>query len=183
MNSIKGVLNMKLLFKKIKASNVKLSYTKCVYSGKKKTPSAKITINSGRLFKTKDYRIRYVNNKRVGVAKAVITGRGTYSGKVIKRFRIYPKRASVGLYVKKGHKLKVRIRKKASAYGAGYFEIRYKKKGASKWRKKITSKRTVILKSLKKGKKYYVKARAYKKVNGKRYYGKWSVRKTSKKIK
>ena len=65
---------MKLLFKKIKASNVKLSYTKCVYSGKKKTPSAKITINSGRLFKTKDYRIRYVNNKRVGIAKAAITG-------------------------------------------------------------------------------------------------------------
>ncbi len=179
----KGVLNMKLLFKKIKASNVKLSYTKCVYSGKKKTPSAKITINSGRLFKTKDYRIRYVNNKRVGVAKAVITGRGTYSGKVIKRFRIYPKRASAKLYVKKGHKLKVRIGKKASVYGAKYFEIRYKKKGSSKWRKKITSKRTVILKSLKKGKKYYVKVRAYKKVNGTRYYGKWSVRKTSKKIK
>ncbi len=48
------------------------------------------------------------------------------------------------------------------------------KKGVKKY---TTSKVKYTVKKLKKGKVYYVKARTYKVIDGKRYYGKWSVTK------
>lgn len=177
-----GVLNMKKLFRKIKAPLVRIAYKKSAFSNRRKTPKATVKINGINLIKGKDYSVKYVNNKKVGKAKVIITGRGTYSGKVTRSFRIVPRRTTAKLYVKKGGKLKIRIARKVSACGGRYFEIKYKQKGTSRWHTKITSKKTLVLKRLKKGKKYRVKLRAYKKVNGKRYFGKWSPVKTSRPI-
>ena len=69
--------------------------------------------------------------------------------------------------------------KKASGY-----QIRY---GLNKNLSKVKpvtvkggSKKTKTISSLKKGKKYYVQVRAYRKVKGKNYYSDWSVRKVVK---
>lgn len=175
-------MNMKKLFRKIKAPSVRIAYKKSAFSNRRKTPKATVKINGINLIKGKDYSVKYVNNKKVGKAKVIITGRGTYSGKVTRSFRIVPRRTTAKLYVKKGGKLKIRIARKVSACGGRYFEIKYKQKGTSRWHTKITSKKTLVLKRLKKGKKYRVKLRAYKKVNGKRYFGKWSPVKTSRPI-
>lgn len=63
--------------------------------------------------------------------------------------------------------------------GAKY-QIKYKKKGASKWSEVNTKLTKKTIKNLKKGKKYSVKVRAYKTVGGKNYFGKFSATKTVK---
>lgn len=63
--------------------------------------------------------------------------------------------------------------------GAKY-QIKYKKKGSSKWSKVNTKLTKKTIKNLKKGKKYSVKVRAYKTVGGKNYFGKFSATKTVK---
>ena len=60
------------------------------------------------------------------------------------------------------------------------YQIKYKKKGSSKWSKVNTKLTKKTIKNLKKGKKYSVKVRAYKTVGGKNYFGKFSATKTVK---
>lgn len=79
--------------------------------------------------------------------------------------------------------LYVKFAKKPSGYYGKAYQISYRVKGTKKWKTITTSKQTKTLKSLKKGKKYQVRVRAYKKVNKKTYFSKWSSIKTSGKIK
>lgn len=69
--------------------------------------------------------------------------------------------------------------KKITASG---FQIQYSTNSSFKKAKSVTvkgSKKTsVTIKKLKKGKKYYVRVRAYKTVNGKKHYGTWSAKKS-----
>lgn len=61
--------------------------------------------------------------------------------------------------------------------GAKGYQIQYslkKKFPSKKTKKKTTSKRKFTIKKLTKKKTYYFRVRAYKKVNGKKVYGKWS---------
>lgn len=78
----------------------------------------------------------------------------------------------------KAHSIKVNWKSIASSSG---YQIQYStsSKFASSKTKSVTiaSKNTVTktIKNLKKGKKYYVKVRAYKTLSGKSYYGSWST--------
>ena len=66
------------------------------------------------------------------------------------------------------------------------YELRYKVKGTKKWKtKKFSAKSTkLVLKKLKKGKQYQVRARAYyKSPKGNYIYGEYGPIKTSKKVK
>lgn len=80
----------------------------------------------------------------------------------------------------KGKKIAVALKKKV-ADATGY-EIRYSLKSNMKSAKKVTIKKASTLKAtikgLKKNKKYYVQARAYQTVNGKKYYSDWSSNKS-----
>lgn len=80
---------------------------------------------------------------------------------------------------KRTNKKKAKIRLKKIKQAAGY-QIKYsttKKFKKAKTTKKIYKKNKFTIKKLKAGKKYYIKARAYAKVNGKRVYGAWSKKK------
>ncbi len=82
---------------------------------------------------------------------------------------------------KKGRKLKVKYNKFKGATG---YQIQYST--SKKFSKKTTfnSKKTsATTKKLKKGKRYYVRVRAYIKTGKKKYYSKWSTVKRSSKIK
>lgn len=71
-----------------------------VYSGKKITPNITVRNESNmKLTKDKDYSISYKNNKDIGTARIVITGKGEYSGTKIISFDIVP--AKTSLLVKK----------------------------------------------------------------------------------
>lgn len=76
---------------------------------------------------------------------------------------------------KKKRKIKITLKKVKGAKG---YHIRYSdsKKFDGYW-DKYTKKTKVTLKKLDKNTKYYIKARAYKLVNGAKLYGKWSKKK------
>lgn len=79
---------------------------------------------------------------------------------------------------KKAKKAKILLKKVNKATG---YQVKY---STSKKFKKYTTKKykknKFTIKKLKAGKKYYIKARAYAKVNGKTVYGKWSKKKAIK---
>jgi hypothetical protein len=88
--------------------------------------------------------------------------------------------------VKVGKKrIKITWKKAATAQNINGYQIRYKVKGASKWKTKTVSakKQSLTIKKLKKGKKYQIKVRSYRTVNKVRQYGPWSKTKISGKIK
>ena len=59
-----------------------------VYSGKNITPSLEVYYN-GTLLKNKtDYTVKFKNNKNVGIATAIVTGKGSFSGTTEKSFLI-----------------------------------------------------------------------------------------------
>jgi hypothetical protein len=88
-----------------------------------------------------------------------------------------------GVKSKVGKKKLVVSWKKVSAKVKGY-TIQYRVKGTKKWKTKTVSasKSKLTLKKLRKGKKYQVRVRAYITSSGKKYYGLWSVIKTSAKV-
>ena len=74
---------------------VTLSATKIAYDGKAKKPSVKSVTLSGKKLKAgTDYTVTYKNNKNIGKASVIITGKGTYAGSVTKTFTIYVKKGT-----------------------------------------------------------------------------------------
>ena len=130
-----------------------------------------------------DYTISYKNNTKVGKASITLTGHNRFYGTKTIYFDINPKKAVISGATPGKGKLTVKAKTKVSSTGGTTYQIWYKAKGSSSWKKKSTTKQTYVIKSLKKGKKYYVKIRAIKKVGSKIYYGSWSTTKTTGKIK
>ena len=79
--------------------------------------------------------------------------------------------------------LTVKLTVKSARLGGGKYQIAYKIKGAKKWKYKYTTKASLKIKKLKKGKKYVVKARVLKKSGKQTYKGKWSKIKVTAKVK
>lgn len=152
-----------------------------VYTGK--AIKQKITVKGATGITLKegtDYSVSYKNNKKVGIASLVITGMGSYTGSKTVTFTIRPTKVTI---------------KKLSATGSGKAAVKYTKSKVAvtgyqiiysqhikfKSAKKVTTKKiSYILKKLKKGKKYYVKVRAYKTVSGKKIYSAYSTKKSIK---
>ncbi len=158
--------------------SVKLSKTSYTYTGKSFKPSVTVKTYSGKtLKKDTDYTVKYSKNKAIGTATVTVTFKGNYSGSKKLTFSIKP--AKVG-------SLKLTAKNDAIALswktvkGASGYEIKYStsKKFTSKTTKtaliKKQSTKKTTLKKLKNKKKYYVKIRAYKTVNGKKIYGAYS---------
>lgn len=84
--------------------------------------------------------------------------------------------------VRKNHTIKATWAKKSGANGYQIYYSRNKnfKKLAAKKTVKGGKTKSYVGKNFTKGKKYYVKVRAYKNVNGKKVYGKWSNAKSVK---
>lgn len=128
-----------------------------------------------------DYEVSYSNNKYVGKAKITIRGIGKYGGEVVKTFKINPSKVTVSKLTRSSSgKLKLTW-KKHSTQTTG-FQIQYSTSSTFKKAKTVTvSGKTSTAKTiskLTKGKKYYVRVRAYKTVNGVKYYGSWSSKKS-----
>ena len=171
----------------ISGAKVTLSFTKAVYNGKARTPTVKVVLGGVTLVKGTDYTLTYSKGcKAIGAYSVTITGIGAYSGSLVKTFTIRPAKVtlkSVKAGKKGSRKLTVKWATTAAGKKSGAkYQIAYKKKGSKGWSYKTVSAKTYkkVLKKLKKGKKYQVKVRAYKKVAGATYYGAWSKTKTVK---
>ena len=163
-------------------ATVKLSKTAYVYDGKTKKPAVTVKINSKKLKKGRDYTVTYKNNKKVGTASVIITGKGSYKGKITKKFKINPKGTTLKKVLAKKKKMTIKW-KKQTKLTTGY-QIQYSTsknfRGAKTQTITKNKKTKCIIKKLKSKKKYYVRIRTYKKVKGKKYYSKWSKAKTVK---
>ena len=158
---------------KINISRASIAIEKTVYNGKVQKPKVTVKYNGKKLSLNKDFTVTYKNSKNVGKAKATITGIGNYTGTKSIGFTILPKANKVSkLTYKKAGKLVVKISKSKGVKG---YEISYAtNKKFTSARKKKTTGTSVTLKSIKKNKTYYVRVRAYAKIDGKTVYSSYS---------
>lgn len=157
-----------------KITGVKKSYA---YNGRKQTPNVTIILNNMKMKEGTDYTVTYRNNKNTGKATIEIEGIYPYYGTIQKTFRIVPKKAVVSkVKSPKARTLKVTWKKDSQADG---YQIQYAANsgftGSTKnvilLKKSTVSKRVSKLKS---GRKYFVRIRSYKRIDGKKCYGAWS---------
>lgn len=80
--------------------------------------------------------------------------------------------------IKKAKRSSKKIKLSWKKVAGAKYEVRYStNKKMKRAKKKLVAKTKVTLSGLKKGKKYYVRVRAWKKSDGKKIYGKWSKKK------
>lgn len=189
---------------KIKQKAQSISYTKSyskAYGSKAFKVNAKVKTGNGKLsFKSSDKKVATVSSttgkvtiKGTGACTITVSAAATknYTKKTVKiTIKVSPKKqALTSVKAVKGKKLTVKWKKDTRATG---YEVQYcLKKNFKSGVKKVNIKKnkttSTTIKSLKKGKKYYVRVRAYKtaKVSGKstKLYGAWSSVKLSGKVK
>ncbi len=163
---------------------VKLSKEKYVYNGKNCTPSVTVKDKNGKSISPEYYVVFYPKYRsKVGkysVKVLSITDSKFYTAS----FTINPKATKIKSVSASKKKLSVKwskVKKEISGYKIMYST----KKNFKSLTHTLTvgkTKTSKTIKGLKKGKKYYVKVRTYKKINGKCYYSSWSASK-SKKVK
>lgn len=158
--------------RKAKITSVSRISTKTC-TGKAIRPSVTVKSGSKKLTKNRDYTISYASNTRPGKAKAVIRGKGNYTGTKTVYFYIKPAKERI-TYARSKAKGKVTLKYKKQTGVSGY-QIYYSTKKNSGYRRaKTTSKTTYTLKKTSK-RSYYFKVRAYKKVGKKTLYGSFSA--------
>lgn len=177
-------------YKNISAiKTIKLKKSTFAYDGNSKKPNTVVKDSAGNtLKKGTDYKITYQNSagktvsapKNVGKYKAVIKFKGKYRGSVKRSFKIKPKATSI-TKVTSGTKSFTVKWSKRSTQVTGY-QIKYSTNSdmSNAKTKLVTSYKTTSKKisGLKSGKKYYVKVRTYKTVNGTKFYSTWSGKKS-----
>ena len=168
-----GVINpaKKSLSKaKVKAANK-------VYTGKALTPAVTVTLDGKTLKKNTDYTVSYKNNKNCGKATVTVTGKGDYTRTKSGSFIIKPaKVAAKKLTSPKKNTIKLTWTK-AKGGVTGYQVMTATNKKFNKGKKTYNVKAAAAsktIKSLKSKKTYFAKVRAFKKVDGKNYFGAWS---------
>ena len=166
--------------------NIKVqSITKCkltgiknkTYNSKKQTQSIVVVIENKTLKNGIDYTILYKNNKNVGTATVVITGKGNYTGTVTKKFKINPKGTSLKKLTagKKQFKATWKAQKtQTTGYQVQYSTNSKFKSGNKTVKIKKNKTTSSTVKKLKAKKKYYVRIRTYRVVNGNKIYSSWS---------
>ncbi|MBQ6440867.1 MAG: hypothetical protein IJJ06_12270 [Mogibacterium sp.] len=127
--------------------------------------------------KESGFKCKYKNNNSIGLASVTIKDFNGISG--TQTFRIVPGRATIKSVKPAKRRMTVTIKKQP---GGVKYQISVKKKGSRAAAKKYTVKNGTsrTIKRLKKNSKYIVRVRAFKKVKGKTYLGKWSKAKTVK---
>ena len=169
-----------------KINDVTLSKTLFTYNEKVQKPSVTIKDRTGKVLKDgTDYTISYSNknSKKVGEYKVTVTFKGDYSGSKTLTYQITPKGTKLSK-VTKGKKQFKATWKKQTTETTGY-QVQYStSKNFSSGNKTITIKKnkttSSTAKKLKSKKKYYVRIRTYKTVNGKKIYSGWSASKSVK---
>ncbi|MGN0463195.1 MAG: fibronectin type III domain-containing protein, partial [Acutalibacteraceae bacterium] len=155
---------------------VTLAATSYTYSGKSIKPAVKVVDATGKVISASNYTVKYSSNKYVGTAKVTITFKGNYSGTITKTFKINPKNTSISSLTAGSKKFTVKW-KKYTTQTTGY-QIQYSTKSSFSGAKTVTaSKNSTTSKTvskLKSKKKYYVRIRTYKVVDGTKYYSAWS---------
>ena len=145
------------------------------FSGKGISPRIKVTYFGTELKQGSDYTVSYKNNKAVGIAKVIITGKGSFSGTKEASFKIIPQGVEIASVT--GAKKQITVKWKKGKNITGY-EIQYSRDKDFTEHKsaKITkaSEKSIKIKKLLADQQYYVRIRTYKKAGSETYYSVWS---------
>lgn len=107
----------------ISKSEVTLEKNSYIYDGKAKTPAVTVRLNGKTLTLNTDYTVSYSNNVNIGTAKAVVAGKGNYTGSKTVNFTIIKAEEQQDMSITCTKKLyKV-------TYGAKPFQIRASSSG------------------------------------------------------
>lgn len=166
-----------------KVKTVRLSKEKYVYDGKAKKPKIVVKDETGKTISSNYYNVSYPKGrKQPGIYQVKVTMKNGYKGTYKRSFQICPRQVSVKKAEKQEGGFKFSWKKPRSSENITGYEIEYST--SRKFSKKVTvskllkkSKTAYQVKNLKKGKKYYIRIRAYKKVSGsgkKAVFSKWS---------
>ena len=163
--------------KKKRIEKCRLVLSKEIYTcnGKRKRPEVTLYYK-GKKVSTNNYTRKYKNNINVGTACLIVHGRNKFSGTVRKTFIIRPKGVKFrSCKLRKNTLILVWRRRLNQCSG---YEIKYSAKknmkGAKKKRIRNCRTRKVKIRHIERRRKYYVRIRTYKKVNGRYYYSTWS---------
>lgn len=176
-----------------KIKSVTLSKTTYVYNGKVKKPKVVVKNSRNKTVPSKgNYTVKYPKNVNVGQRYVTITFKGKYKRNkaVKKRIRVIPQnteitaiKAKVGGFTVKWKK----VPKEVTGYQVQYStNKKFPKKGSKTLTVKGNKQFSRTITGLAQGKRYFVRARTYKKVKKKNYYSNWKAQKnitTSKKAK
>ena len=167
VKSIPIVVNQKKL-----SGSIKLFSGSYVYNGKAKQP--KVTL--GNLVQNRDFKVVYGNNVNIGTAKITVTGIGCYKGTLTRTFKIVPAQPKISV-VRSAETGKIQV--KWEKQGCGGYEIAFSRNNNfSTVAKRVTvtgnSGISKTVSGFTSGKTYYIKMRAYKTVNGQKYYSAYS---------
>ncbi|MCR4710573.1 MAG: hypothetical protein K5653_10020 [Clostridiales bacterium] len=175
----------KILPKKI-TPKVTLSAKTYTFNGKVRKPT--VTVKNGTTkLSSSNYRVTYgPGRKSIGKYEVKVTMKGNYSGTKSVYFSIIPKGTTISSITPASKSITVNWKKQATRMATfriqGYqIQIATNSsftKGADKWVAYGYSKTSKKLTGLKSGKKYYVRIRTFKGVNGVKYFSKWSKVKT-----
>ncbi len=147
------------------------------YTGKGITQTIAVLDGNKTLKVGADYTITYSSNVNAGIATITIAGKGNYTGTLKRTFEINPKGTTLSKLTAGKKQIKITW-KKQKTQTSGY-EIQYSTNKKFKSGKKTTTIKknkttSTTVKKLKAKKKYYVRIRTFKTVNGKKIYSKWS---------
>lgn len=167
VKTIPIVVNQKKL-----SGSIKLFSGSYVYNGKAKQP--KVTL--GNLVQNRDFKVVYSNNVNIGTAKITVTGIGCYKGTLTRTFKIVPAQPKISV-VRSAETGKIQV--KWEKQSCGGYEIAFSRNNNfSTVAKRVTvtgnSGISKTVSGFTSGKTYYIKMRAYKTVNGQKYYSAYS---------
>ena len=163
-------------------ASVELSKDSFVYNGKVQKPAVKVIGSDGSEVPGSGYSVTMQESVDVGGYKVEVKGENGYEGSASAEYTIVPKGVKITRLTagKKSFEIKWK-RNKVQTTG---YEIQYSTSKSfpagntktSNVRKNTYNKKTI--KKLKGGKKYYVRIRTYRIVDGKKYCSAWSKVKT-----
>ncbi len=171
----------------LEGAKVSVDKTGCAYSAGGATPDVTVTLDGETLKEGVDYSVDYRRCSKVGLAGLTIESVSSFfSGEKSADYKVKPAKVK-GVKAKASGKKKVKVSWAKRTAQTDGFQVAYaasKAKLAKGKGKTATvkgaAKKSYTAKSLKSGKKYFFKVRAYKVVNGKTYYSAWSAVKAAK---
>lgn len=192
-------LTYKALKPSLEHATISLSADTFTYNGNVQKPDVSISDASGKvLTEGVDYTLRNDGRSSVGEGSVRATGMGNYTGAIDAAYMIVgtpapgdsgedqvtlPNTAKIKSVKRGKRRLTVTMKKKPSKKSGIKYQIAYCPEGSSDWRYKVTFSKSLTIKKLKKGTRYQVKARAYKRSGNNVYFGAWSATKLSGKVK
>ena len=162
---------------KLKGEEVTLAKTSVEYNGKTQKPAVTVMAGTKKLTAGAEYSVTYTANRDVGIAKAVVTGKGNYTGTVTKTFTIRPKPTKFRSLTPVSGGFRAMWWKKAGQT-TGYQLQCSSKSDFSADRKLITIPDTArvvrTVTGLKSKTAWYTRVRTYRKVGEKKIFSTWS---------